>query len=97
MSRYHEHFCLKCYPKRGGWWKCSASPCTRIRPAFCPKHQACVVDGVACTTRADEKEFDCANCGTVTALEQVSQLCLLCFIQHGKISQGRQPADYKLA
>ena len=38
----------------------------------------------------------CANCGTPSALEHVSQLCLLCFIAQSK-GKALEPQDYKIA
>lgn len=43
----HQHFCWKCYTKRGrrnkrgdrGWWRCIDRRCVRANECVCPEHE----------------------------------------------------------
>ncbi len=38
-GKHHEHFCWRCYPTHGGFWRCCQKPCTKTLDAECPKHE----------------------------------------------------------
>lgn len=41
----HEHFCARCYPKNGGWYRCVDPKCVKPQASVCREHDSIRVNG----------------------------------------------------